>query len=116
MGFYATYVVSSAVIAGFIGLGAFVSVVVLSRRNREFLTTTYRGWLAFAALLCLLAPLGFMWGASGNISLSDAYLLQNRQYFHGGWSRALTAYSMFAGLVLGGLVAAMPSNNRSRGP
>jgi hypothetical protein len=81
--FDAGYVAVSAVLSTLFGVGALVSVIVLSRRERAFLSSTYRVWLGFAALL------------------------QKRQYFHAGWGKVLIAYSMFVGLVLGGLFAAV---------
>ena len=103
----AGYVAVTAVLSALFGLGALVSVAVLSRRERAFLSTTYLRWLAFGALLSLIAPILVTWGASGNISLSEAYLLQKRQYFHAGWGKVVIAYSIFIGLVLGGLFAAV---------
>jgi hypothetical protein len=103
----ASYVAVSAAMSALFGVGAFVSVILLSRRERAFLSTTYRTWLGVALLLCLATPPLVTWGSSGNISLSDAYLLRKREYFHAGWGKVLIAYSMFLGLALGGLFAAV---------
>ena len=70
MNFDAGYVAVSAVLSTLFGVGALVSVIVLSRRERAFLSSTYRVWLGFAALLCIVAPLLVTWGASSHISLS----------------------------------------------
>jgi len=115
------YIISSIALSAIVGVLSLLGVIFIAHRRREFLSVTYPRWVAIAAALSLISPLLRAANPFG-LSITDAYLLR-RADDAPGWSYVLIAYSALAGLVLGGVVAAVathlrrvPPNNRWRGP
>jgi len=99
--FYKIYSIALAIA---VAVGSFISVVILARRERTFLSTSYWRWVVVGVALGLVGPIFMRWGSPSNISLADAFLLRN---LGGSWGKVLIAYSMLAGVLLGGFVAAL---------
>ena len=99
--FYAYF---SVVVAAFFALIMGVAVIVLARRDRNFMRSRYWKWLAGVAALSIGLPLGsFLLGSPlGPRSLADSYLLQG---WYPGWNRVVDAYAMLSGVLVGGVVA-----------
>ena len=96
-------------IAVFIGLIFLIGVIRASRRDREFFNGTNVKWFVYVVLWATTAPMLYWWGSPTRISLADAYLLRVTA---AGWTFVAMGYAALAGLLLGGLVAALiPAKN-----
>jgi hypothetical protein len=98
------YRIYSIALALAVAVGGCIGVVVVARRERVFLSTTYRNWIVITVVLSLVGPILVHWGSPSNVSLADAFFLRN---VGAGWGTVLIAYSMLAGVLLGGLIAAL---------
>ena len=86
-----------------------VSFVVgfLSRSRPEFLGYAYWKWVAVSAALCAIVPVLYFAGDSHDISIVGAYSIG---VWYVGAGKVLLCYSVFAGLLIGGLIGAMTKN------
>jgi hypothetical protein len=82
------YVVWHYLLAGFLGLGAFVGVLAKASRNRAFLRSGYWVWLTGA----------LVW-------LAFVYLLQDAADFL--WVKIAVAACVLSGVLAGGFVAVL---------
>ena len=102
-------VIYSIGLSAAVGIGGLIGVVLLARRERHFLCTTYWKWLAISGTLSLGVPIVTRWGGPGNASLADTFLLRTLDV---GWGKVLIAYAMFAGVLLGGVVATLVKSSK----
>lgn len=76
------------VLAGILGIGAFIGVLVNANRNPNFLQGIYWAWLAGA-----VAWLGL------------TYMIQTSSQFDFLWAKVAVAIGVLSGVVFGGMVA-----------
>jgi glucan phosphoethanolaminetransferase (alkaline phosphatase superfamily) len=87
--------------AAFSGLLFLVCTIVAIQKSSAFRRRWYWWLLTSAFGYCLLSPFIFMWTTPYQISVADAFFLRN---LHAGSRRVAEGYSVFIGVVLGGLI------------
>jgi hypothetical protein len=88
--------------ATIVGLGAIAAVIVIARKERQFLVGKFWLWLLVGAGLSVANPLLMAWDNPAGVSLEDVFLIR-RSY--PGLAIVLTSYAILLGVAIGGVVA-----------
>jgi hypothetical protein len=85
-------------------LALIAHLVSIGRANEQGFRRTFLTYLGLIAALDFVTPVLYMLQSPRPITVADAFLLTHR---YTGWGHVLMAYSLSAGLLIGGLLVVL---------